>query len=176
MSKTHPADQTRRHHGPRPKTPPRHRRHGQQRDPLLGLHPRAAHSKYHAIFTLTRAAVSLYDVQHWPMGERRFIDGTTIEEVISSFKGFLSAWKDFGVLDDQVVVLATEATRTGVANLTPSRSSTASKPSGKTSPARRKSNPLRRTFYGVGTITSSASRIAEPAKPPPRGPHDQCPG
>ncbi|RMZ12625.1 hypothetical protein D0860_02880 [Hortaea werneckii] len=59
-----------------------------------------------------RVGISLYDAQHLPGGERRPIPDEVISAVISSFQRFKRTCEDFGVLDENVVVLATEATRT----------------------------------------------------------------
>ncbi|KAI7287979.1 retrograde regulation protein 2 [Hortaea werneckii] len=59
-----------------------------------------------------RIGISLYDAQHPPGGERRPIPDEVIFAVTSSFQRFKRTCEDFGVLDENVVVLATEATRT----------------------------------------------------------------
>lgn len=59
-----------------------------------------------------RAGISLYDAQYSASGERQPIDDDTIKQVIIAFKQFKRTCKDFRVLDQQVTILATEATRT----------------------------------------------------------------
>ncbi|GAB1725062.1 hypothetical protein NU195Hw_g6784t1 [Hortaea werneckii] len=59
-----------------------------------------------------RVGISLYDAQHPPGGERRPIPEEVITAVTSSFQRFKRTCEDFGVLDENVIVLATEATRT----------------------------------------------------------------
>ncbi|KAK4497899.1 hypothetical protein PRZ48_010554 [Zasmidium cellare] len=61
-----------------------------------------------------RAGISLYDAQYSASGERIPIDDVTISAVVSSFKKFRRTCQDFGVLDENITVLATEATRTAV--------------------------------------------------------------
>lgn len=61
-----------------------------------------------------RAGISLYDAQYSATGERIPIDDNTISAVVSSFKKFRSTCQDFGVLGENITVLATEATRTAV--------------------------------------------------------------
>ncbi|KAI7605966.1 retrograde regulation protein 2, partial [Hortaea werneckii] len=59
-----------------------------------------------------RVGISLYDAQHPPGGERRPVPDEVISAVTSSFQRFKRTCEDFGVLDENVIVLATEATRT----------------------------------------------------------------
>ncbi|KAI7364654.1 retrograde regulation protein 2 [Hortaea werneckii] len=59
-----------------------------------------------------RVGISLYDAQHPPGGERQAIPAEIISAVASSFQRFQQTCEDFGVLDENVIVLATEATRT----------------------------------------------------------------
>lgn len=59
-----------------------------------------------------RVGISLYDAQYSAAGERQPIDQQTILAVVSSFQQFSLTCKDFGVLDEHITVLATEATRT----------------------------------------------------------------
>lgn len=61
-----------------------------------------------------RVGISLYDAQYSPSGERVPIDDKTISAVVSSYKQFKRTCQDFGVLPDNIKVLATEATRTAV--------------------------------------------------------------
>lgn len=58
-----------------------------------------------------RLGVSLYDAQ-WKDGKRVPIPVETIRQVAKAFRRFKSTCKDFGVHDDHIRVLATEATRT----------------------------------------------------------------
>lgn len=61
----------------------------------------------------TRANISLYDAQYHPTsGARQPIDAATISAVINSFTHFQQTCADFGVPDEHITVLATEATRT----------------------------------------------------------------
>lgn len=60
----------------------------------------------------SRAAISLYDAQYSPTGERVPIPDDVVRSVISSLKQFKRTCVDFGVPEDRVVILATEATRT----------------------------------------------------------------
>ncbi|KAI7183921.1 retrograde regulation protein 2 [Hortaea werneckii] len=59
-----------------------------------------------------RVGISLYDAQHPPGGTRRPIPDEVISAVTSSFQRFKRTCEDFGVLDENVDVIATEATRT----------------------------------------------------------------
>ncbi|KAF2770454.1 Ppx-GppA-domain-containing protein [Teratosphaeria nubilosa] len=59
-----------------------------------------------------RVGISLYDAQYSASGERQPISEETINGVISSFLQFKQTCEDFDVPKTQVVVLATEATRT----------------------------------------------------------------
>ncbi|KAF2173546.1 hypothetical protein M409DRAFT_48508 [Zasmidium cellare ATCC 36951] len=61
-----------------------------------------------------RAGISLYDAQYSQTGERIPIDDTTISAVITSFKKFRRTCQDFSVPEENITVLATEATRTAV--------------------------------------------------------------
>lgn len=61
-----------------------------------------------------RVAISLYDAQYSPTGEKVPIDDKTITAVITAFKQFKRTCKDFGVPEQNTTVLATEATRTAV--------------------------------------------------------------
>ncbi|KAK5115150.1 hypothetical protein LTR85_009908 [Meristemomyces frigidus] len=61
-----------------------------------------------------RVGISLYDAQYSAAGGRQPIDQHTIQAVVSSFQQFNSTCKDFGVLDDNITILATEATRTAL--------------------------------------------------------------
>lgn len=61
-----------------------------------------------------RVGISLYDAQYSPQEERVPIDEKTISAVISSYKQFKRTCNDFGVLPENIKVLATEATRTAV--------------------------------------------------------------
>lgn len=61
-----------------------------------------------------RAGISLYDAQWSSTRERQPIDDDTIEAVIKAFKQFKRTCSDFGVLDEHITVLATEATRTAI--------------------------------------------------------------
>lgn len=61
-----------------------------------------------------RVGISLYDAQYSASGERIPIDDSTIKSVISSFKQFKQTCQDFGVPNEHITVLATEATRTAV--------------------------------------------------------------
>lgn len=61
-----------------------------------------------------RVGISLYDAQYSPQGERVPIDDKTISAVVSSYKQFKRTCQDFGVLPENIKVLATEATRTAV--------------------------------------------------------------
>lgn len=62
----------------------------------------------------SRTGISLYDAQYSPSGARVPIDETTISAVLSSFRQFRQTCKDFHVQDENIKVLATEATRTAV--------------------------------------------------------------
>ena len=62
----------------------------------------------------SRAGISLYDAQWSPSGERQPIGEETIAAVISSFKQFQRTCSDFGVPQEHITVLATEATRTAI--------------------------------------------------------------
>ncbi|OAK94005.1 Ppx-GppA-domain-containing protein [Phaeosphaeriaceae sp. SRC1lsM3a] len=59
---------------------------------------------------LDRAAISLYDAQY-EAGKVVPIPDTTIKQVIKSLLRFKSTCKDFGVPDQQIRIVATEATR-----------------------------------------------------------------
>ena len=61
-----------------------------------------------------RVGISLYDAQYSADGERQPIDEKTISAVTSALKQFKSTCTDFGVQKEQIVVLATEATRTAI--------------------------------------------------------------
>jgi retrograde regulation protein 2 len=64
----------------------------------------------------SRAGISLYDAQYPASsnGVRQPIDSQTIEAVVSAYRGFKRTCVDFGVPEDNVTVLATEATRTAI--------------------------------------------------------------
>lgn len=64
----------------------------------------------------SRAGISLYDAQYpaTSRGERQPIPEETILAVLTAFQGFKRACADFRVPDKNVVVLATEATRTAL--------------------------------------------------------------
>ena len=62
----------------------------------------------------SRAGISLYDAQWSSTGERQPIDDNSIAAVISSFKQFKRTCSDFGVPQEHIIVLATEATRTAI--------------------------------------------------------------
>ena len=62
---------------------------------------------------LDRAAISLYDAQY-ENGEFQPIPETTIKQVIKSLLRFKSTCKDFSVPDQQVRIVATEATRKAI--------------------------------------------------------------
>lgn len=61
-----------------------------------------------------RVGISLYDAQYSSQGERVPINDNTISAVVSSYKQFKRTCQDFGVLPENIKVLATEATRTAV--------------------------------------------------------------
>jgi len=61
-----------------------------------------------------RVGISLYDAQYDQSGGRIPIGEATISAVLSAFQHFRRTCNDFGVPDEQVVVLATEATRTAI--------------------------------------------------------------
>lgn len=61
-----------------------------------------------------RAGISLFDAQYSQTGERIPIDDNTISAVISSFKKFRRTCQDFGIPEEHITVLATEATRTAI--------------------------------------------------------------
>lgn len=61
-----------------------------------------------------RVGISLYDAQYSTSGERVPIDENTISAVVSSYKQFKRTCQDFGVLPENIKVLATEATRTAL--------------------------------------------------------------
>jgi len=61
-----------------------------------------------------RVGISLYDAQYSASGERQPIDGPTISAVVASFQQFKQTCADFGVLEQNITVLATEATRTAI--------------------------------------------------------------
>ncbi|TKA83110.1 hypothetical protein B0A55_00884 [Friedmanniomyces simplex] len=61
-----------------------------------------------------REAISLYDAQYSPSGQRQPIDEATISAVCTAFEQFRLTCHDFSVPEDNVKVLATEATRTAV--------------------------------------------------------------
>lgn len=61
-----------------------------------------------------RAGISLYDAQYSASGERQPINEQTISAVVSSFQQFKQTCADFGVLEEYITVLATEATRTAI--------------------------------------------------------------
>jgi retrograde regulation protein 2 len=64
-----------------------------------------------AIFA-ERAAISLYDVQNpKDSNERIAIPETTIKDVVECMVRFKGICRDFGVLDGNVQLVATEATR-----------------------------------------------------------------
>ena len=58
-----------------------------------------------------RVGISLYDAQYTADGTKVPIPDSTMVDVISSFKQFKRTCQDFGVPDSNLVVLATEATR-----------------------------------------------------------------
>lgn len=58
-----------------------------------------------------RVGISLYDAQYSTAGEKQPIDDSTLARVISSLQQFRQVCEDFEVPSTQVVVLATEATR-----------------------------------------------------------------
>ena len=61
-----------------------------------------------------RTGISLYDAQHSANGERQAIGDETMSAVIRTFKHFKRTCADFGILDENIHVLATEATRTAI--------------------------------------------------------------
>ncbi|KAM3413928.1 hypothetical protein BST61_g10599 [Cercospora zeina] len=61
-----------------------------------------------------RVGISLYDAQYSQAGERVPIDDKTIKAVTKAFKQFKRTCEDFGVLQRNITVLATEATRTAM--------------------------------------------------------------
>ena len=61
-----------------------------------------------------RVGISLYDAQWSDSNQRQPINEKTIAAVVSSFKHFQRTCSDFGVPDEHVTVLATEATRTAI--------------------------------------------------------------
>lgn len=64
----------------------------------------------------SRAGISLYDAQYpaSAKGIRQPIDQDTITDVVTAFRGFKRACRDFRVPEGNVTVLATEATRTAI--------------------------------------------------------------
>ncbi|KAK5168881.1 retrograde regulation protein 2 [Saxophila tyrrhenica] len=60
----------------------------------------------------TRAGISLYDAQYLASGERQPIDEPTTEAVVLAFRQFQRTCADFGVPEENITILATEATRT----------------------------------------------------------------
>lgn len=65
----------------------------------------------------SRSAISLYDAQYSPSGERIPIPANTISTVTSALSQFKQTCADFEVPDDNIAVLATEATRTAINSL-----------------------------------------------------------
>ncbi|EGP86942.1 uncharacterized protein MYCGRDRAFT_12465, partial [Zymoseptoria tritici IPO323] len=61
-----------------------------------------------------RVGISLYDAQYSADGRRIPIDEKTMAAVVSSYKQFKRTCEDFGVPQNNITVLATEATRTAV--------------------------------------------------------------
>ena len=61
-----------------------------------------------------REAISHYDAQYSPTGQRQPIDNATISAVCTAFQQFQRTCLDFSVPEDGVKVLATEATRTAM--------------------------------------------------------------
>jgi retrograde regulation protein 2 len=63
-----------------------------------------------------RAGISLYDAQYPAPsnGVRQPIDSETIKGVVSAYRSFKRTCADFGVPENNVTVLATEATRTAI--------------------------------------------------------------
>ncbi|KJY02346.1 retrograde regulation protein 2 [Zymoseptoria brevis] len=61
-----------------------------------------------------RVGISLYDAQYSADGKRIPIDEKTMAAVVSSYKQFKRTCEDFGVPQNNITVLATEATRTAV--------------------------------------------------------------
>ena len=61
-----------------------------------------------------RVGISLYDAQYSASGERQPIDDETVAAVIKAFKQFQRTCADFGVPEEHITVLATEATRTAI--------------------------------------------------------------
>ncbi|TKA30416.1 hypothetical protein B0A50_02643 [Salinomyces thailandicus] len=59
-----------------------------------------------------RVGISLYDAQYSAGGERQPIDDQTITAVLSALQQFKMTCKDFGVPEEHITILATEATRT----------------------------------------------------------------
>lgn len=59
-----------------------------------------------------RVGISLYDAQYSASGERIPIDSKTIADVLRALKQFRRVCQDFGVPEEHITVLATEATRT----------------------------------------------------------------
>ncbi|KAK0922976.1 retrograde regulation protein 2 [Friedmanniomyces endolithicus] len=61
-----------------------------------------------------REAISLYDAQYSPTGQRQPIDNATISAVCTAFQQFKRTCLDFSMPETGVKVLATEATRTAI--------------------------------------------------------------
>lgn len=61
-----------------------------------------------------RVGISLYDAQWSASGQRQPISQEITGAVITSFNSFQRSCSDFGVLDENITVLATEATRTAI--------------------------------------------------------------
>ena len=60
-----------------------------------------------------RTGISLYDAQ-WSTGQKAAIPDSTISDVVRSLLRFKRTCKDFGVKDEHVRILATEATRQAI--------------------------------------------------------------
>ncbi|KAK3052798.1 retrograde regulation protein 2 [Extremus antarcticus] len=61
-----------------------------------------------------RAGISLYDAQYSASGERQPIDDQTTDAVVLAYRQFKRTCVDFGVPEEHITVLATEATRTAI--------------------------------------------------------------
>lgn len=61
-----------------------------------------------------RVGISLYDAQYSASNERQPIDDITINAVVTAFKQFRRTCRDFAVPEENITILATEATRTAI--------------------------------------------------------------